>query len=288
MAEDTTPVLPDEGDSQVVEDDGSNLLVDADEVTKESKETVTDLTTEPESKEEDKEEKPAKDSEETEDKDEPEEKVEDKPDEESKDEPEVEPELDPKELARRDYRERQAAKRQLDQELDNQWRTQTPEELEELGVDPAEAKIDALNQKIEFQNFKQQVTETNYMADQETMEIFQEFDFFRPPTEDKPNDNYDRELSAKALRRWEQSARVEYNDPVRKDYIVRADFGPYEVFKEFADVRQGNVTRGKVEGQRAAEKNLAAAEPASRNQTTETPDEEDPFLKGFNKGSTDY
>lgn len=286
MAQDTTPVLPDDDNAEVSEQDtGKDLLQEE-----------TSKTPQEESKDDSKEESKEQSDEEAKDESEEPEKSEegDQPNEESEESKDSEDEntetdeeseeVDPKEQARRDYRERQQAKRKLEQQLDSEWRTQSEEELVEQGVDPNEAKIEALRQQMELQNYKQYVSETNNIVDQDASSLMLDYDIYNPKSKD-----FDPQFTAKALSRWEREAHVEYNDPRTKDYIVRADFGPYETFSELAEIRGESVKRGKVEGQKATEKNLAAAEPSSSaNTKSETSEEKDPMLIGFDRGASDY
>lgn len=273
MAEDTTvPVLPDEDNTPVVEDDGKNLLIDETEVTEaeETKESTEETPEEAKDKTEDHtEEKP----EETEESDESE-AEESKEDEQS--ESEETEELDPKEKARREYQERQQSKKQLEQVLDSQWRTQTPDELVEAGLDPAEAKVLALEQRVELAEWRNQVVELNSTINQESLEVFKDYPVF-----DESSPDFDPNFAKEVGELYKQTADLEFDETGQ--YVVNAKVTPYDFYSRMAKLRGASVTKGKVEGQRATEKNLAAAEPTSTNKTTEIAEEEDGFLKGFDK-----
>lgn len=276
MAQDDTtiPVLPDEGTQDVSEDNGADLLVETD-ATEEKQEPKT----EPESKEESKEEaKESEKTEEPEDNDKSEGESEEEKPEESEDESE-ESEPDPKEIARREYRERVQGKKQLQEILDTQWRTETPEELQEQGLDPAEARAVALEKRVELAEWRNQVVELNSTINQESMEVFKDYPVF-----DESSPEFDPEFAKEVGQLYQQTADLQFDETGQ--YVVNARVTPYDFYSKMAKLRGNSVTKGKVEGQRATEKNLAAAEPASTNKTTEVPAEEDPFLKGFNKGAT--
>ena len=184
---------------------------------------------------------------------------------------------DPNELARQEYRERQQQRKQLEAIIGNQFRTQTPEELvEEQGLSEAEAKIAALEQKVELQNWRSSIIDLNANINTESLEVMKDYPVF-----DEKSPEYDKEFSTKVANMYQLAADIQFDET--GEYVTNAKISPYDFYKEMADLRGSSVRKGKIEGAKSSEQMLSSSEPASRAVSKESAEEEDLFLKGFNR-----
>jgi hypothetical protein len=149
---------------------------------------------------------------------------------------------------------------------------QTAEELVAEGMEPAMARVEALEQKAAMAEFNAHVADLNANLNVEALQVMSDFPVFNP---DAPE--YDKSLAERAKRVYERAAAIETDD--KTGLIVNAQVLPYEIYKEFAEAAQAGKQAGAVKGQIAAEKNLAAVDPVSSSAPSEP--KEDLFLKGL-------
>lgn len=149
---------------------------------------------------------------------------------------------------------------------------QTPEELVEQGMDPAMARVEALEQRTQMAEYNAHVTDLNANINIEALQVMADFPVFNP---DAPE--YDQALAERARQVYEQSAQIQ-TDP-QTGLIVQANALPYQTYKTIAEIAQQGTQKGAIKGQKAAEKNLAAADPVPVSAPAEP--KEDPFLKGL-------
>lgn len=149
---------------------------------------------------------------------------------------------------------------------------QTAEELVAEGMEPAMARVEALEQKAAMSEFNAHVADLNANLNVEALQVMSDFPVFNP---DAPE--YDKSLAERARRVYEKAAAIETDD--KTGLIVNAQVLPYEIYKEFAEAAQAGKQAGAVKGQIAAEKNLAAVDPISSAAPAQP--KEDLFLKGL-------
>lgn len=268
MEEDTTVTTDVTEEVEVpAEETSSEAPKQSEEDSKVEDQTIGDESIEAKPEEEEKSEEKSEDKE-----DEPTEEVE------TPDESNDAVELDPKEKARLAYKERQESRKQIEQTIEEQYRTQTTEELVDTGLSEAEAKIEALRQQVELSNYRSGIIELNSNINQESLDVLNDFPVFNDKSPE-----YDKQFSEKVARLYQQAADLKFDESGK--YVESAKITPYDFYKEMAELRGVSVTRGKIEGQKSANKMLSSVEPQSRASNQEsTPEEEDLFLKGFNRG----
>lgn len=133
------------------------------------------------------------------------------------------------------------------------YQAATPEELIEQGQDPAIARVMALEQRQQIAEYNAQVTDLNANLSVESLQVLNDFPMFNP---DAPE--YDAALAQRAATVYQKVAGIE-TDP-QTGLIVSANALPYEIYKAFAETHTASVQSGQVNGQRAAERMLAATD----------------------------
>lgn len=149
---------------------------------------------------------------------------------------------------------------------------QSAQELIDQGVDPALARVEALEQRTQMAEFNAHVTDLNANLNIESLQVMNDFPVFNP---DAPE--YDEALSQRAREVYEQAAQIQ-TDP-KTGLIIQSNANPYNIYKAFAETAGKGVQDGAVKGQIAAEKNLAAADTVSSAAPKQP--KEDNFLKGL-------
>lgn len=149
---------------------------------------------------------------------------------------------------------------------------QTADELIAGGIDPTTARMEALEQRTQMAEFNAHVADLNANLNAEALQVMHDFPVFDPQSP-----QYDKNLAERATNVYTQAANQQV-DP-RTGLIVQSNALPYNIYKAFAEIHAMGSQNGKVSGQQAAEKMLAATEPTS-SLAPKTP-KEDPFLKGL-------
>lgn len=156
------------------------------------------------------------------------------------------------------------------------YRTETAEELAEKGLSEEEANAEIMRQEAEMREFNIHVADLNSTLNLEALQVMQDFPVFDPDSKD-----YDKDLSNRVRGLYEQAAQPKV-DP-RTGLVIQSNLPPYEFYKAFAETHQTSSAKsrveGRIEGEKASDKNLAAAETPSS--TAPRKKAEDPFLKGL-------
>ena len=224
----------------------------------------------------------AKDMEAEDDSEAPEEDSEDKADE-SQDEPAEEEPAEPKkgaearkEQLQSEIRDLVSKRNELRQEITNinaqVYQPASAEQLVDQGYDPAMARVEALEQRTQMAEFNAYVSDLNASLNTEALRVMSDFPVFDPESP-----QFDKSLSERAEAVYRQAAQIQI-DP-NTGLTVQANALPYDIYKAFAETAQSGSQTGAVQGQRAAEKNLAAADTVS-SAAPKAP-KEDLFLKGL-------
>jgi len=173
--------------------------------------------------------------------------------------------------------------------------------MAETGQDEMNARVTAMEQSQAFKDYNQQATDAQLLLGHESQRVIQDFPIFNPVQPDgTPNPDYQPQLAIQAAQILEANVIRDPNVPevvagpdgrqytTGKGMIVGYRATPYQIYKPIADahamsvqVAQQSNNQGRIEGQRAAEKMLASADPASS--TTPAEPKEDPFFSGLTK-----
>lgn len=206
------------------------------------------------------EEKPKPEEKEGEEEEKPKEGEEAKPAEEEKpEEEEPEPEDSDKEIAQRGYAERRQLKEKVTAGLSErpEFTPQTAEELEADGMDPALAGIEALRQEVRRDQIINELTELNASVNTDANNVLRNHPVYDPANKD----SYDEKFAKKVESLYKKYAHFEMDET--NTFITRADIPLAEFFAFAAESRGTGSVKAEVEGQKAAEKMLAASEEPS-------------------------
>lgn len=172
---------------------------------------------------------------------------------------------------RRFYEQRQTAKRQAEQAIDQTYQPQKEDELTrdflDQGYDEFQAKMlareEIRSQKEQISEARAEIAELNMQLNTESLQVLHDF-----PEFDDKSDKYDAEFTQKATELYRQAAQP-VMDP-RTGLIVKTNLTPYAFYKELHDMRERSTTTVQMKAQRAAEAQMAAVAPPASNPPIKT------------------
>lgn len=185
-----------------------------------------------------------------------------------------------KQALQTEIRELVSKRNELRAEVEQQnakvYRVETAEELAEQGLTEEEAQNEILRQEMEMREFNLHVADLNANLNIEALQVMQDFPVFDPDSSE-----FDETLRDRVRVLYEQAAQPQVDK--RTGLVLKSNIAPYEFYKAFAETHASSGAKsrieGKIEGQKAADKQLAAAETPSS--TAPRAAKEDPFLKGL-------
>lgn len=219
----------------------------------------------------------------------PKEGEEQKPKEGEEPKPDEHVEDDEKERAQRGYSERRQLKQKVTTALSTnpEYTPQTEGELVEQGVDPALAGIEALRQQVQLDKIVNDLTDLNASMNADSNAILRDFPVFDP----SKKGTYDEKFARQVENLYKKYSNYQMDE--KGGYITRADVPLYEFYAFAAQARGSGTSQGQVQGQKAAENMLSAAEepssaPAPKKGGNDS--EDDLFLAGLKgeKGTYSY
>lgn len=162
--------------------------------------------------------------------------------------------------------QRKAIKEEVER-LNQIYQAYSPEELQQQGLNPEEARLTALEQQVELDRYNNQVVEAQMTLNEQAERVVKEFPIF-----DENSPEFDQELFQEAQ---EALAASLITDP-NTGQIIGSHLSPYQIYKPIADAYEKAKTRGQISGQKATEQMLARAD----GQTSSAPQapKEDPIL----------
>lgn len=206
----------------------------------------------------------------------PETETEDKPKvaETETDKPDGEKPLNPKSENR--YRnlanENRSLREQVEQLTSQVYQPQTTEELAqetnpETGekYTTAEARVMALEQKLELKDYNERITTSQNTLANESFQVLNDFPIFN-----SNSDQYDGELASEAAALMEANLIRDPNVPetgpdgkeTGKGLIIGSNVSPYQLYKTLARASGISAAKAQIKGQEATEKMLANADTA--------------------------
>ena len=145
---------------------------------------------------------------------------------------------------------------------------QTAEELMEQGYSEDNARVTALEQKLELSEYNNMVVEAQLQLGEQSQKVLNDFPIFNP---DSPE--FDRDIAAQAAASLEASL---IRDP-NTGAITGSHLSPYQIYKPIADAYTKSQLRGRIQGQKANEQMMAAVD-ATPSATPQQP-KKDPLLE---------
>lgn len=165
---------------------------------------------------------------------------------------------------------------EVEQQNAKAYRVETAEELADQGLTEEEAENEILRQEMQMREFNLHVADLNANLNLESLQVMQDFPIFDPDSSE-----FDSALATRVRGLYEQAAQPQVDK--KTGLVLKSNIAPYEFYKAFAETHQSSGAKsraeGKIEGQKASDKQLAAAETPSS--TAPRAAKEDPFLKGL-------
>jgi len=268
------------GTTPTIELDAEEILADSPDV-KDEKVESQETTTEEASTEEKKETEvaePVADGE-PDAEEESEEKSEDEP--EAKEEPKVEDKPQSRADERKDQvnteirdlvSQRNALRQEVEKLNSQVYQPQTVDQLVSEGMSEAEARIAAMEQKIELTDYNNRVAEAQLVINSESQRVLQDFPIFDPESP-----TYSEKLAASTAEILRSNLIIDPNT----NQVIGSNVSPYQLYKTIAEATQVNAVDNQIQGQKATEKMLASVDAESSAPPKVA--KEDPFLVGLTK-----
>lgn len=160
-------------------------------------------------------------------------------------------------------------RQQIEQATAQHYQAQTKDELIEQGLSEADARVEALEQRLEMDKFNAHVTQLNTALEAESQQVLRDFPMFDPQS-----DQYKPEIAEQVQNLYQKASGLKLDD--KTGFYTEANVLPYDFYKTFANSYQISRSDGEVAGQKAAQKNYAAADMPSS--TPPKPTAKDPIV----------
>lgn len=144
----------------------------------------------------------------------------------------------------------------------------TEEDLVKEGMEPAEAKVEALRQEIEMREFNNQVAEAQLTIESESNRVLSDFAWANPES-----DTFNKELATEAARLLEGNLITDPNT----GQVIGSNISPYQLYKTLDRAAGISSTEGRLKAQKDTEKMLASADTSSSSAPAKK--SEDPLAK---------
>lgn len=169
--------------------------------------------------------------------------------------------------------ENRALRDQVEQLTSEVYQPQTAEELvEETNPEtgerytPAEARVVALEQKLELKEYNEKVSGAQQSLSHESMQVLNDFPIFNPSS-----DQFNEGIAQRAAGLLENSLIRDPNvpeigsdgQPTGKGLVIGSNVSPYQLYQTIADAAGISAQSAQLQGQQSAEKMLANADPTS-------------------------
>jgi|GEM_PF-4079342 len=169
--------------------------------------------------------------------------------------------------------EKKALKEELERVNAEVYKPQTIDELVEEGLSETDAKVTALEQRLQIRDYNDSVAEAQMQLEEESSSIMQDFPIFNPDNKEE----FVPEIAAQAAELLEANL---IRDPYTNQ-IIGTHISPYKLFKPIADAYEQSAIQGQIKGQKAAEHMVASAAPQSS--ASPRPSNKSPLMELWDK-----
>lgn len=170
---------------------------------------------------------------------------------------------DPKEIARREFRQRQKTRESVAKTIDETYQPKSKEDLVGEGLTEAKAEVEALRQEIEFEKTRSRIAEVNATLQADAQNILRDFPIFNPDNKD----SFDPEFAEKVQKRYEKVARLQTDE---NGIVLNAEEGLYDFYADMAELYKGGANKGKDQGQKDALKMLSRTDTTTKSETPQS------------------
>lgn len=166
--------------------------------------------------------------------------------------------------------QRNAIRQEVERLNAETYQPATETELQEQGLSPEMAAIEAMKQERELERYNTQVSESQLTLRSEAQNALKDFPMFDPSNKDSYNPAIAEKVD-KIL-----GANLQYDQNTGQ--VVGSNVSVYELYQSFAETAQSSTEAGKIAGQKATEKMLASADSPTGAAPAKS---DDNFLKGL-------
>ncbi len=162
---------------------------------------------------------------------------------------------------------RNALKSEIEKINSEVYQPATEQELVEQGLSATDAKVEALNQRLEMRDYNERVAEAQLTIESQSQRVLNDFPMFNPESPD-----YQAEIAQEAAGLLQDALEVDPNT----GQVIGSKVEPYKLYKSLAAAYGAAATVGQLKGQQATEQMLARADDTGGS--APKPEAKDPIL----------
>lgn len=147
--------------------------------------------------------------------------------------------------------QRNALKTEVEKINSEVYQPATEEELVAEGMSATDAKLEALSQKLEVQDYNNRVAEAQLTIESESQRVLREFPIF-----DKSSPDYREEIAQEAAGLLNDNLVYDQNT----GQVIGSNVSPYKLYSTIAKAYQVSAQAGQLKGQQDTEKMIARAD----------------------------
>lgn len=162
--------------------------------------------------------------------------------------------------------ENRALRQEVERLTADVYQPKSTEDFESEGMNAAEARVAALESRLEIKEFNDQVSQAQSAIGGDSMQVLNDFAWANPDSEEFDEDLHGQAaelLEANLIRHPEIPEVDENGQPTGKGMVIGANVPPYQLYQTLDRARGISATKGQMQGQQAVEKQLANADTSS-------------------------
>lgn len=154
--------------------------------------------------------------------------------------------------AQMEYQNRQRTRQQIAQQLDQAYGPKTQEQLEQEGLDPQQAGIEALRQEMAYKEQRAYVAELNAGMQAEAVNVTNDYPVFNPNSKE-----FDPEFTAMVEQQYKTAARLQVDE---QGIITNAEVPLYDFYQRMASIYSRGTSKGAQQGQAEMQQMMSRTE----------------------------
>lgn len=167
-------------------------------------------------------------------------------------------------LAAQAFRQRQQARSQFADAIDQNYGPKTEEDFVNEGLDPAQAQVEALRAEMQYKEQRTQIAELNAGLQSDAVNVMHDMPVFDPNSK-----SFDEAFTSQVESLYKTAARVQADE---NGLVLNAEVPLYDFYKQMYDVySRGNTTGALSQAQANAAMTAAAEEPGGSSSTNKGP-----------------
>lgn len=164
--------------------------------------------------------------------------------------------------AQMEYQNRQRTRQQVQKQIDENYGPKTEEDFINEGVDPVQAKLEAMQSQLDYREQRAYIAELNAGMQAEAVNVFNDFPEFNPQSPD-----YDPEFAQMVEAQYQTAARLQTDET---GLVTNADIPLYEFHERMHNIYSRGATKGQKQAQADTAQMLARTEDIGGSSSTNT------------------